>query len=139
MESHQLTVRHTLRIDQWMTAVGNGETSLEYDNWLSCVLNDLEPGRPEYAISITTREGKNEFRFQHRARYEVRHPKYGIRRFVCAVDSDATLIAFENTISGVRYPWVTIDGTFTQAELWSLRLLCAGVDLCAAPVGVESR
>ncbi|MDR3382531.1 hypothetical protein [Cupriavidus basilensis] len=139
MESHQLTVRHTLRIDQWMTAVGNGETSLAYDDWLSCVLNELPPGLPEHAIAIVTREGKNEFRLQHRARYEVRHPRIGIRRFVCAVDHDATLIAFENTISGVRYPWVTIDGAFTQAELWSLRLLSAGLDLCAAPVGVESR
>lgn len=139
MESHQQTVRHTLRIDQWITAVGGGETSLAYDDWLSHVLNGLAPGLKEHAISIATREGKCEFRLQHRARYEVRHPRIGIRRFVCAVDSDATLIAFENTISGVRYPWVTIDGALTHVELFTLRLLSAGLDLCAAPVGVESR
>ena len=68
MATHQQTVRHTLRIDQWMTAVGSGETSLAYDDWLSGVLNALAPGPPEHAIWIVTREGKNEFRLQHRAR-----------------------------------------------------------------------
>lgn len=139
METHQQTIRHTLRIDQWMMAVGNEETSLGYDDWLSNVLNGLAPGLSEHAISIMTREGKTEIRFEHRARYEVRHPKIGVRRFVCAVDGDVTLIAFEHTVSGVRYPWVTIDGAFTQAELLTLRLLSTGLDLCAAAVGVESR
>ncbi|MGT2511296.1 MULTISPECIES: hypothetical protein [Cupriavidus] len=139
MESHQQSARHTLRIDQWTMAVGNGETALEYDDWLSRILDSLAPDLPGHAISRVIREGRTEFRLEHRARYEVRHPDIGVRRFVCAIDSDATLIAFEHTVSGVRYPWVTISGVFTQIELRTLRFLSAGLDLCAAPVGAERR
>ncbi|MDF3883342.1 hypothetical protein, partial [Cupriavidus basilensis] len=117
---HQAVPR-TLRIDQWVMAVGNGETSLGYDDWLNGILGGPEPTPAGHAMSRVIREGESEFRLEHGARYEVRHPRIGVRRFVCAFDSNMTLIAFENAQSGVRYPWVTINGAFSQGELRTLR------------------
>ncbi|MGT2489714.1 hypothetical protein ACU4GD_02055 [Cupriavidus basilensis] len=105
---------------QWRWATGKPRWN--YDDWLSRILDSLAPDLPGHAISRVIREGRTEFRLEHRARYEVRHPDIGVRRFVCAIDSDATLIAFEHTVSGVRYPWVTISGVFTQIELRTLQV-----------------
>jgi hypothetical protein len=121
------------RIDEWMTLVGQHKTTLGFDDWLQQVLDEQHQRAASAAghgacqpTSRLLRQGDMLFRLEHGARYRVRHAQESARVFTCVFDGETPYIAFENVVTGVRFPWITVDGVFRQTELRSMERLDAG-------------
>ncbi|MGO4332236.1 hypothetical protein AB4Z48_35655 [Cupriavidus sp. 2TAF22] len=122
--------RHRRRIDEWLLAVAKGNTSCGYDDWLQRTIDDQHRAKHPHGdqramspMSKLLRQGDIVFQLEHGARYEVRHDKEGTRVFVCMFDDETPYIAFEDTRSGIRFPWITVQGVFRQSELRTIRKL----------------
>ncbi len=118
------------RIDEWMTLVGQHQTTLGFDEWLQRILDrqhQRAAAKDGHGIcqpaSRLLRQGDMLFRLEHGARYRVRNGQESARVFACVFDGDTPYIAFENVETGVRFPWITVDGVFRQSELRSMERL----------------
>lgn len=118
------------RIDEWMTLVGQHKTTLGFDDWLQRILDEQHQRAAAEAghgvcqpASRLLRQGDMLFRLEHGARYRVRNGQEPARVFTCVFDGETPYIAFENVVTGVRFPWITVDGVFRQSELRSMTRL----------------
>jgi len=74
-------------------------------------------------IELLYEQGNRAISLVHRAHYEFEDANRGRRQFICVIDGVMPWIAFENPVSGMRFPWIFIDGVFHLGELRTLRRL----------------
>ncbi|WP_059414406.1 MULTISPECIES: hypothetical protein [Cupriavidus] len=69
------------------------------------------------------RNGAAVFELRHGSTYEIRDADGKLRVFRCQLDNGFPHISFMDPDAGQVFPWITMPGVFSQAELFSLREL----------------
>ncbi|KDP86969.1 hypothetical protein CF70_004240 [Cupriavidus sp. SK-3] len=114
------------RVDQWLGETSSGETDLGYDDWLEEHLTERVTDGLQSPIAHF-RQGKVEFSLRHGAEYLITHATLGFRIFRCLLDKDLALVAFIDSRSGMRFPWITMNQLFSSDELSTLKEVPRGI------------
>lgn len=109
------------RFDQWLVDVGDGKTTLAFEEWLVQRLAASDETEGMSISSMLFHQGPVEFDLVHGASYMAEHPQKGVRHFRCILDGHFPMISFYRPGTPFRFPWVTMARVFIADELRSLK------------------
>jgi hypothetical protein len=112
------------RVDQWLMEVGDGKTTLAFDDWFAGRIDAVARKMAEcdgQARALRFIQGPVEFELAHGGCYMVSHSQKGTRHFRCILDGHFPLISFYRPGASERFPWITLARVFVADELRSLK------------------
>ncbi|WP_155887953.1 hypothetical protein [Cupriavidus sp. WS] len=112
--------RFSLLYLTWLSdceSYSGGAAAPSYDMWMDSRSLAGPPSSARYRLGTTV------FELRHGATYEIRDADGKRRVFRCLLDDGFPYISFVDQDVGRVYPWITMPGVFSQAEIFSLREL----------------